>query len=347
MLTTAQLNFDILSALGQQGRNSKVYLVHDRQLDAQIVAKQILKTKFKSPTEFFEEAKKLYDSEHQHVVQIKYACEDANHIYLAMPYYKNGSLKNLIDPKFLTVRKIIRYATQFLSGLHNIHVKKLIHFDIKPDNILISDSDEALVSDFGLSSSMNSLGFSGVAAVYPKQIPPEYFTQSHHSMLYDIFDCGLTLYRMCNGNKQYNQQGSLYTTQADYIHAIQSGKFPDRTSYLPHIPKSLRKVINKSIEVDQSKRHQTVLEMMNDLAGINDLLDWQYSENLGTSQWELDLDDKIFSVTLTSSGSLFDINTNKTMKNSGNTTKVHALCKTGLVLKDVEKTVSQFLLAAT
>jgi serine/threonine protein kinase len=186
-----------------------------------------------------------------------------------MPFYKKGSLKTLIDSRFLTVREIIRYAVQFLSGLHNIHVKKLIHFDIKPDNILISDSDEALVTDFGLAKNMNTLGFSTPQQVYPRQFPPELFTQTHHSMLFDIYNAGLTLYRMSNGNQFYYDQMQKYSTQAQYISAIQNGNFPNRTSYQPHIPKNLRKVINKAISVNQTDRYQTVLELINELSPID------------------------------------------------------------------------------
>ncbi len=344
-ITKATLDFEPIKEIGHQGRNSTVYLAHDKQLDAELVIKKIEKNKIPNPAEFYTEAKRLYDSEHQHVVQIKYACEDSDHIYLAMPFYKNGSLKTLIDTRFLTVREILRYATQFLSGLHNIHVKKLIHFDVKPDNILISNSDEALISDFGLAKNMNALGLSSTDKVYPRQIPPETFSQTHHSMLYDIYNAGLTLYRMCNGNQYYYQQVGQYPDQPAYIAAICGGTFPNRNMYFPHIPKSLRKVINKALSVNQTDRHQTVLELINDLSPIAQLLDWKFVRLANNDTWTLEDADRRFVVSLTWAGSIFAIDTQKTVFSSGNTTKVSTGCKNNIPLKDVNKEVQDILLS--
>jgi len=345
-ITTAQLNFERLHEIGQEGRNSKVYLAHDKQLDAQLVIKELAKSTFRDHAEFYKEAIKLYDSEHQHVVQIKYACEDANSIYLAMPYYKKGSLKTLIDSRYLTVREIIRYATQFLSGLNHIHVKKLIHFDVKPDNILISDKNEALISDFGLTKSMNALGVADATAFYRKQLPPEVFTQSKHTMLYDIYNAGLTLYRMCNGNPHYNNQFlKINTDQKTYTEAIEKGIFPDRSLYLPHIPKALRKTINKALDVDQQKRQQTILELINDLSVIDTLLDWEFKFIGDVRVWTLNLEEKTLTVQVSEDNGTFTILTLKTMKDSGNTTKVHNSSKSNIVAKEIDKTINTFLLS--
>jgi len=128
-----------------------------------------------------------------------------------MPYYAKGSIKILLSNRFLTVRQIIRYAIQFLTGLHNIHSKKLIHFDVKPDNILISDNDEAMLSDFGLAQPVNLLGIAGQDRLYNKQRPPEAFKYDHFDLRYDIYQVGITLYRMCNGNDIFNNQFLKYT----------------------------------------------------------------------------------------------------------------------------------------
>lgn len=344
-LTTANLNFESIKEIGQQGRNSQVYLSHDKQLDAEIVIKKVLKAKIADPIEFYTEAKRLYASEHQHVVQIKYACEDTDSIYLAMPYYKNGSLKTLIDSRFLTVREIIRYSTQFLSGLHNIHVKKLIHFDIKPDNILLSDNNEALVTDFGLTKNMNSLGFASSSMHYPKQIPPEVFSQTQHSMLYDIYSAGVTLYRLCNGNHVYYNQFGNFTSQPDYIAAIQSGNFPDRTLYFSHIPKLLRRAINTAMSVDQVARYQTVLDLMNELSSINSLLDWQMTVTSNGNNWTLDLDDKIIVVSLIFNGTVYNLSATKTIKASGNTTNIASADIKNIKLTAIDKTVQMVLLS--
>lgn len=341
---TAELNFEPLEEVGQEGKNSKVFRSHDKQLDAVIVTKHIEITKFVNPDDFFNEAKKLYDSSHPNVVPIKYACKDTDHIFLAMPFYKNGSLKKLIDSRTLTVREILRYSIQFLTGLNHIHVNNLIHFDIKPDNILISDSDEALVADFGLTKNMNNFGMSGIDQVYNFQAPPDAYQQTQHSNVYDIYMAGVTIYRMCNGNNVFYNQVRKYPTTDDLKQAITSGAFPDRRDYLPHIPKKLRTVVNKAMRVDQTTRHQTVLELINELSVIDSLLDWNFDTGQSGIEWTLDLDDKTFQVSLKINNAIAEIESSKTMKGNGNKQRVTSGCKKNVALKDIDGTIQSILL---
>lgn len=287
-LHTTELNFETTKEIGQEGKNSQVFLAHDKQLDGEIVVKKIEKSKIVNPTEYYEEAKKLYASSHSNVVKVNYGCSDIDHIYIAMPYYKNGSLKSLIATKNLTIREIIRYSIQFLSGLHHIHSKGLIHFDVKPDNILISDSDEAHLSDFGLTKAMNSFGFASPELIYEKQVPPETFTSSDKTIHFDIYLAGLTIYRLLNGEEYFHRQLHSFSNQSDYIDAITTGTFPNRTDYLPHIPLKLQRVVNKAMNVNIADRHQTVLELINELSDIDENLDWRFNQTSTSHHWERD-----------------------------------------------------------
>jgi serine/threonine protein kinase len=167
----AEVTFDLVREIGTDGQNSRTFVAADHQLNAEIVIKQIAKATLASPTNFFDESKALYASAHPNVVQIHYACEDADSIYLAMPYYRRGSVKGLITNKHMTVREIVTVGCQMLSGLHNIHSKGLIHFDVKPDNVLLSDRGEALLSDFGLAKQMDLAGLAAQDRFYFKTIP--------------------------------------------------------------------------------------------------------------------------------------------------------------------------------
>ena len=72
----AEVRFDLIREIGADGQNSKTYVSRDHQLDAEIVTKQIAKSKLNSPANFFDESKALYTSVHPNVVQIHYACQD-------------------------------------------------------------------------------------------------------------------------------------------------------------------------------------------------------------------------------------------------------------------------------
>lgn len=287
----AQITFDIIREIGQHGQNSQTFVTRDHQLDAEIVAKRLDKARFHCPDDFFAEAQALYASAHSNVVQIQYACYDDDYIYITMPYYKNGSVKDLLAARHLTVREIISLGTQILAGLHNIHSKNLIHFDIKPDNVLLSARGEALLSDFGLAKHMN---YSGVAAqdrLYGKMIPPEVTYTDHFDRTFDIYQIGLTLYRMCNGNDHFNAQFAKYGPHDNFDrdafrYDLRNGRFPDRSSFAAHIPSTLRNVIKKCLDTNPANRYPSAVDVANAMAGIDGpCLDWQFATDEGKNIW--------------------------------------------------------------
>lgn len=325
----AELAFQLGDEIGHEGQNSKVFIAHDQQLNARLVIKQMAKATFPNTEEYFAESSILYLSEHPNVVPIHYACQDAEHVYIAMPYYEHGSLNCLMNQRFLTVREIVKFSSQFLSGLHNIHSKKLIHFDIKPDNILLSDQMQALVSDFGLARLIAANGLAGQDRGYIKMFPPEAFETEEFSIAFDIYQAGLTLYRMCVGNEEFYRQFDSYGGADDFDRAsfkvdVRNGNFPTRGNYPEHIPQALINVIKKCLEPDPASRYTAVIEIVNAMAEIEEkLLDWQYSvQPDGQRKWEKGIDDRPIMM-------IIDVNDNSQatkMGPSGQTRKINEYC---------------------
>lgn len=290
MFTNSLLSFTLISQIGNGGE-AEVHLATDHQLDAQIAIKKIPKANFNDIDKFFEESKKLYLTTHHNIVKVLYGSQDNDFVYLALPHYQNGSLKRIIDNRFLTSREIIRYSLQFLSGLNNIHSKGLLHFDIKPENILIDESNKALISDFGLAEYMGNYGFAAVNGTTEVLAPPELFNQAEHNIKFDIYQAGITLYRMCNGDEVFMQQmdnafiSRGISNEANFINNLQRERFPIRSFFLPHIPKPLRNVIRKSLKANPDDRYNSILEMLNDLAKINIVNDWFYTSNGNIETW--------------------------------------------------------------
>jgi eukaryotic-like serine/threonine-protein kinase len=331
----AEMQFCEIREIGHDGNNSSVSVVHDYQLDAEIVIKKIKKSDISNPAEFFEESKKLYRSRHPNVVDIHYACEDNDFIYIAMPFYENGSIKNLINKRFLTVREIIKFSIEFLQGLHNIHSKKLIHFDVKPDNILLSKNNEAMISDFGQAKPVNLIGLAGQDRLYNKQRPPEAFSTDHFDLKYDIYQVGITLYRMCNGDKCFYDQFNLYTDSSGTINDrskfkfdVVNERFPSRDIFLPHIPEKMKRIVKKCLSKDPDSRYKYCIDLLNDLASIDYSLDWLYTKDdiTATEIWISDKDEKIIKLTKTSNG----YEAIKTIKSSGNNQRITKYCKSNL-----------------
>lgn len=330
--TQAQLCFK----LGVEGKNSNVYRAHDLQLDADIAIKRIRKASLKDVADYYREASILYLSDHANVVPVHYACEDTEFIYLAMPYFARGSLNGLLERRFLTVREIVRYGIQFLSGLHNIHSKRLIHFDIKPDNIMLSNRNEALVSDFGLAQRVQVDGKAETPVSYWKNVPPEALEEPQHTVAFDIYQVGLTLYRMCGGNISFNRQLGQIQTPDEFATAVRKGAFPDRNRFPAHIPAALRTIVKKCLAVDVADRYAAVIDISNALGKIEGHeLDWQYAVFPdGRQEWNKAEEGRELTLTVTANGE------STAIKHTGKTTsRIKNFC-----VKEIdEKTIRSFL----
>ena len=283
---TAQVSFQRKERIGENGENSEVYVVHDEHLNAELVVKQV-KTDGFNEERYLLEAQLLYKSTHPYVVQVLYACKDAQHIYMAMPYYRNGSLHQVAEEHGLTCRQLIRYSMHFLSGLNNIHSKGLLHFDIKPDNILISDSDEALLSDFGFAKIMDEDGFATPEATYRHHLPPESAHTHDFNNSADIYQVGLTLYRLLAGLDSLKNQRRAFVNGAEFASALRREIYPDLSQLPQHVPKKLKTIIKKCLRFDPDTRYQSVIDLLNGLSSIEDLgLDWRFSRVGHAQRWE-------------------------------------------------------------
>lgn len=299
MQINPQFNLEIIKKINSEGVNSALYLVKDTQLGSNLILKQIDKNNFNEVSRYFEESKKIYNLKHPNIININTASYDDEYIYITMPYYRKGSLYNLIKNENLSMRKIIKYSLDFLSAVEYIHNKEIVHCDIKPNNILISDKDRAVITDFGSALYLDRLGNARLKNVYYKHIAPEQCKNSCINKKLDIYQIGTTLYRMCNGNDEYNNQLKRHTDLNSIKIACANGRFPVRKKYLPHIPKSMIDIIEKCIRVNPNERYENVVDIMNDLAQIHENLDWSYNKlDNNNFIWRLERENKIIEIQL-------------------------------------------------
>jgi serine/threonine protein kinase len=338
-LNKAEVEFELLQNIGHEGCNSTVHKAFDRQLGAEIVVKQVPKADFVAVSNFFEESRILYLSSHPNVVQIHYACQDDDSIYIAMPLYANGSLNRLLEKRFLTVREIVVHGCQVASALHHIHSKRLIHFDVKPDNILLSDRGEALLSDFGLSRRMTDSGTAQQDKAYMKMVPPEATEAMEHACTYDLYQLGLTLYRMCNGNAAFHQQFNRYLIgeqfeRERFLADVRNGAFPCRNTFLEHIPTRIKRVIKQCLEPDPTKRFQAAIEVANELAQIDDSLDWHYEVLQQGRKWTHKGSEKQIELIIDNQGVA---SAKKTILSSNRASRITAFCKDNLSAAELKQ----------
>lgn len=121
-------------------------------------------------------------------------------------------------------------------------------------------------------------------------MPPEAFKSDSFDVTFDVYQFGLTLYRMCVGNNAFYKlleaYGPKIAKRDDFRFDVNNGRFPDRKAYPAHIPTKLRNIVAKCLSVAPSDRYQSAIEVSNALAGVDDKsFDWRLSEADGIREW--------------------------------------------------------------
>lgn len=279
-----QVQYSPLARIGVgQSGNSEVWRIDEPQLGGMMVAKEIAKSKFPNPSEYFDEAHRVFESAHPNVVAIQYAFQTTDRVCLIMPFFAQGSLAERIANGPLSEKETIRVGIGVLSGVAHIHGCGLIHFDLKPSNVLFSLTGEPLVADFGQSRAYGSMGTVKVPPLNPDTYPPEAYRYATGSAQTDIFHMGLLLYRAVNGEPFFARQ--LPADEHAHQQLTVRGKYPDRTRFMPHVSARMKTLIRKALKVDPEERFQTATEMRRALGRVDLKLDWDVRVNGDVTTW--------------------------------------------------------------
>jgi eukaryotic-like serine/threonine-protein kinase len=274
MQVLASIQYDRRRQIGiGQGMNSTVYLADDPQLGGTMAVKEIEKKNFGNDVDaYFAEAQAMFRSSHPNIVEIQYACQTPSEICLAMPYYAKGSLLERIKDRPLQLTEVMRVAQGVLAGLARIHTSELVHLDVKPSNILFSNSEIPMVADFGQARQILPTGIVKVSDIDCWWIPPETIVTGTGSVLSDVYQAGLLLYSALNGEDYCEARRPPNAAVRD---KIQRGKFPDRGEFLPHVPRRLRTIVRKALAVLPNDRYQSATDMADALSRVNLGRDWR------------------------------------------------------------------------
>ena len=146
-------HYKILEKLGEGGMG-EVYLAEDTKLKREVALKFLPKEFSRDPESkkrFMEEARSSSHLDHANICVIYDIKEtEEDQLYIVMNYCKGNTLSDVIKDKNLTVKEILIYINQIARGLDKAHSKGIIHCDIKPTNIIITDDNVAKIVDFGI-----------------------------------------------------------------------------------------------------------------------------------------------------------------------------------------------------
>ena len=298
-------------------------------------------SKISNTTNFFHEAQILQKVLHENIVEIKETgWFDQHSIYVAMEYLKRGSLEDEAQKKkYLYLSRAKRILIDTLRGLEHAHYQQILHRDIKPGNILIGNSGEAKLSDFGLSLPLgkNPKDVGMKEYWYRLHIPPEIINGKEYSIKSEIYSSGVTLYRLINGDEFFP------TAHPNFLSKIQQGKIPDRTRYRAFVPTSLKKVVNKALNVNPDKRFETVNEMRRALERLSLIVNWDEKRlQNGGFEWKTGLKDQVYVLKAQPSTGGWEVKFYQG-KNLQKLRKVNRLCRKGITKNQASAKVRKIL----
>lgn len=267
MTASLQLeNFTILSSLGKGGMG-QVYLARDEMLDRLVAVKVLSSDLTLDATfleRFFREAKAAASLEHSNIVGIHSISTTDGQPYIVMQYVRGCSLGQLLQERGrLDVPTTNYLVLQMAEALQAAHTKGIIHRDIKPDNIMITEDNQIKIMDFGLARSyegQDKITQTGYYLGTPQYSSPEQCETTDIDNRSDLYSLGVVLYEMLSGQVPHEAE-----TPLQLFRKIVEEEPRDITQFNADVPPSLVAVLNKLLAKRREDRYQSASELIDDL----------------------------------------------------------------------------------
>jgi len=257
--------YKLLERIGGGGM-ADVYRAHDQLLD-RAVAVKILHPQFANDDEFIikfkREAQGAAKVSHPNIVNIyDVGCENNTH-YIVMEYVCGETLKEKINANGkLPAVEALRVAREIAKALEHAHQNNLVHCDIKPHNILVTERGDIKVTDFGIARAATSttMTYSGNIVGSVHYFSPEQAKGDAVSAKSDIYSLGIVLYEMLTGKLPF--EGDTPISVA--LKQLQEQPVPVR-QLEPSIPAVVEAVVDKAMAKNPADRFGSITEMMQEL----------------------------------------------------------------------------------
>lgn len=229
---------------------------------------------------FLAEAQHLSQATHRNVVQVYHIEEmpDGNSIRFCMEHCPGGSLQTHFEIGPMLLLDVRKTATDTLLGLTALHLRNMLHRDIKPGNILIDRNGVAKLGDFGLVTDNLLMGYASQAG-YRDHLAHEVWHGAGTSARTDIWAVGMTLFRLIHGKSWYEEAPAPRD-------AVRDGGFAKTLKWLPHVPKTWRRVVRKMLADDPADRYQAAAQALEALSKLPVEPRWQVSVAPELIRWE-------------------------------------------------------------
>lgn len=261
--------YELIEKIGEGGM-AIVYKAKCRLLN-RYVAIKILRPEFTKDEQFVEnfrrESQAAAGLSHPNIVSVYDVGQEGNIHFIVMELVEGKTLSELIEEKGrLDYKEAINITRQVASALSLAHKNQIVHRDIKPHNILITNTGVAKLADFGIAKAVSAstiIGGNNKVMGSVHYFSPEQARGAYVDERSDIYSLGIVLYEMLTGKVPFDGDNPISIA---LMHI--NDPMPPVSAEVPGIPPQLEKIIMKATDKYQTNRYRTADEMIEDLDNI-------------------------------------------------------------------------------
>jgi serine/threonine protein kinase len=250
--------YKILSTIGSGGFGT-VYLAEDTWIHKRVA----IKVPHKQQTDFGEQLREprlLAALNHPNIVTIVTAEKQEQVFFIVMEYVAGETLEAVIASSGpLDVPLALDYTCQICNALDHAHEHGVLHRDLRPSNVLVSESGLVKVADFGTSRFLEIAAHGTTVIGSPPYMAPEQF---HGKALFasDIYSLGITMFQMLTGDLPYDSP-----TPSDIDRLLRGELLVSVRARNPRIPRSISDIVLKAMAPDVHARYQRAADVVQDI----------------------------------------------------------------------------------
>ena len=258
--------YEIIEKVGNGGM-ATVYKAEDKVLKRNVAVK-VLKDEFTTDEEFIKrfeiEAQSAARLTHPNIVSIYDVGSEDNLYYIVMELIRGKTLKEIIVEERgpLPWKWSVNVAIQIASALEMAHKNNIIHRDIKPHNIIITEDGIAKVTDFGIAKAVSNSTITafGTTIGSVHYFSPEHARGGFTDAKSDLYSLGVVMYEMVTGRVPFDADTPVSVALK---HMQEEPEEPIELN--PNLPSAVNRIIMKALKKDTTLRYQSATDMLADL----------------------------------------------------------------------------------
>jgi serine/threonine protein kinase len=253
--------YRILEPLGSGGFGT-VYLAEDTWIDKRVA----LKIPHRQNLDFGEllrEPRLLASLNHPNIVTVITAEKQDNVFFIVMEYVPGETLETLIANKgALDTASVLDYTCQIANAVEHAHKQGVIHRDLRPANVFVTDKGLLKVGDFGTSRFLEIAAHGTTVIGSPPYMAPEQF-EGRAVFASDLYSLGVTMYQMLTGELPYD------TPAPSDLDRLRRGELvrPPR-SRNPQVPLAVNEIVMRALAAQVTERYQRAEDVLHDILTV-------------------------------------------------------------------------------